>query len=148
MDSPVKAIAVISDTHGTVPRRLVERLEEADEIWHLGDVTRPQVLRPIQQLKAPLAVVRGNCDPELWPLQLEFERAGYRFRLQHLPPRLDNGHADAVLYGHLHQPLQDSWHGTRLLNPGAITNPRNGSQPSFAWIRFHPAGWSWEIETL
>ena len=145
---PPDRIAVISDTHDRLPDRLLARLAESEEIWHLGDVTRPAVIEPLRDLAAPLAVVRGNCDPDLWPMQLEVERHGYRFRLQHQPPRSGSDGVSAILYGHLHQPLQDNWQGMRILNPGAITGPRNGSTSSFAWIRFHQSGWSWEIETL
>lgn len=147
---PAEAIAVMSDTHGQLPEKLVKRLSQADEIWHLGDVTQPEVIEPLRSLPAPLSVVRGNCDPHrLWPTQLEMERHGFRFRLQHLPPSAGSEGLAAILYGHLHQPLQETRQGCRLLNPGAITQPRNGSASSFAWIRFpREGGWTWEPELL
>ena len=146
---PTKRIAVISDTHGRVPDRLLDRLEGAAEIWHLGDVTEPDVLLPLQMLKPKLSVVGGNCDPYgLWPQKLELERHGFTFLLQHLPPSEANAGLDAVLFGHLHRPIDEIWNSARILNPGAITGPRNGSYASFAWIGFAADGWSWEVETL
>lgn len=144
------SIAVISDTHGRVPKQLLERIKTADEIWHLGDVTQPDILIPIQNLGRPLIVVKGNCDPHgSWPLTRDLERQGFTFRLQHLPPTHHLPHTAAILYGHLHQPLDDDCHGTRALNPGAVTNPRNGTPSSFAWLRFPETGnWTWEIETI
>lgn len=83
----LRKIAVISDTHGRVPERLLDRLKSADEIWHLGDVTRPDILIPIQNLGRPLSVVKGNCDPHgAWPETRDLEREGFLFRLQHHSP--------------------------------------------------------------
>ncbi len=147
---PHSKIAVISDTHNALPDQLVQRLKQADEIWHLGDVTSPGTIIPLQNLDIPLLVVCGNCDPSyIWPDFLELERNGFHFRLQHRPPRSSDNTLDAILYGHLHEPLQDNWQSTRILNPGAINGPRNGSQSGFAWIQFHENNdWTWEIETL
>lgn len=143
-------IAVISDTHGRLPDRLVEALAPADEIWHLGDVTRPEVITPLQYLNTSLYVVAGNCDPYgQWPMKLELERCGFTFRLQHLPPSGPVAGISAILYGHLHQPLQETRDGMQLLNPGAITSPRGGSPSSFAWIDFPDSGsWKWTVQTL
>ncbi len=145
-----RKIAVISDTHGTVPDRLLDCIGTADEIWHLGDVTRPDILIPIQNLGRPLLVVNGNCDPRgTWPETRDLEREGFTFRLQHLPPYGYLENTTAILYGHLHQPLDDCDHGLRALNPGAVTGPRNGSAASFAWLKFPESGkWTWEIEAL
>lgn len=143
-------IAVISDTHGRVPDRLLDRLSDAHEIWHLGDVTRPDILIPITNLGSPLIVVKGNCDPYgPWPETRSLERRGLNFRLQHHPPHGYLANTEAILYGHLHQPLDDDCQGVRALNPGAVTGPRNGSCASFAWLRIPDIGsWSWEVELL
>ena len=42
-------IAVISDTHDRYPPGLPDRLREADEIWHLGDVCAPETLVEFEQ---------------------------------------------------------------------------------------------------
>ncbi len=129
-------IAVLSDTHDRVPPRLPERLRDADEIWHLGDVCAPEVLGEIEQLGPPLHVVRGNCDAnEAWPLALELERESVRFFLTHIPPDRAKAPAGiaAILHGHTHVARDEMIAGVRWLNPGAVTRPRAGAA-SWAWL--------------
>jgi putative phosphoesterase len=140
-------IAVLSDTHDRFPPTLPARLRGADEIWHLGDVCEPAVLREFEQLGPPLRVVLGNCDSHFgWPLALELEREGVAFFLTHIPPtRPPKGFA-AVLHGHTHVPRDEVIGGVRWLNPGCITRPR-GVPPSFAWLTVAGgkiAEWNWE----
>lgn len=145
-----RTIAVISDTHGKTPEGLLKRIARADEIWHLGDVTRPEILIPIQNLGRPLSVVKGNCDPfGVWPETRDLEREGFTFRLQHHPPAVPLPNRAAILFGHLHYPIDEIDRGMRILNPGAVNGPRNGSQSSFAWLSFPESGsWTWEVETF
>src|SRR5690606_20067174 len=115
------------------PDGLIDRLRAADEIWHLGDVCRPEILEPFHALGKPLRVVAGNCDARgLWPELLELDAGGYRFQLQHLPPRRLKTSPTAALHGHLHYPIRDEWQGVAILCPGALTGPRSGSAASFA----------------
>jgi len=143
-------IAVISDTHDRLPDVLLSRLASAEEIWHLGDVTRADILLPLENLAVALLCVRGNCDRHSHaPLARELKRHDSTFHLQHLPLSGASPLVDAALFGHLHQPIDETENGTRLLNPGAITGPRNGSSASFAWLDISPGNkWSWQIETL
>ena len=145
-----RLIAVISDTHGHIPPDLPERLRTADEIWHLGDVTSPETIEPLEALGIPMAIVEGNCDiPGFWPTKLLLDRNGSVFQLQHRPPRQLTAKVDAILFGHLHCPINETEGQVRLLNPGAISGPRQGSQPSFAWLKIQDNGcWTWEIETI
>lgn len=129
-------IAVISDTHNRYAPDLPGRLSGADEIWHLGDVCAPETLVEFEQLGAPLRVVAGNCDAHPWPLTLNLERAGWRFHLVHVPPRLAPKGAGFVLHGHTHVPRDEiDDRGVRWLNPGCITRPNRGAPASFAWLR-------------
>ena len=50
-------IAVISDTHDKYPEDLPARLQDADEIWHLGDVCEPETLVEFKQLGKPLHIL-------------------------------------------------------------------------------------------
>lgn len=144
-----RRVAVVSDTHDSVPDGLMSRLRAADEIWHLGDVCRPSLLEPFNALGKPLRVVAGNCDPRhLWPERLDLELGGHRFQLQHLPPRRIYGSPAAALHGHLHYPAEAELQGIRILCPGALTGPRAGSVASFAWIELEDSGWSWRIEAV
>lgn len=128
-------IAVLSDTHDRMPPSLPDRLRDADEIWHLGDVCAPTVLMALEQPGRLLHVVLGNCDSYAgWPIALELEREGVRFYLTHIPPGRVPPGCPAVLHGHTHVPRDEIIGGVRWLNPGCITRPRGGTTPGFAWL--------------
>jgi putative phosphoesterase len=139
-------IAVIADTHDHLPQQVATAIAGADEIWHLGDVCDPSILARIEQLGPPVRVVRGNCDAWLeWPLTLEFEFAGFRIHLEHIPPRQPPAGCDLFLHGHTHVPRDEKISGTRFLNPGCITRPNRGAPASYAWLRIErgqPVEWN------
>src|SRR3954466_2502826 len=84
--SPLR-VFVLADTHDRLPPKVVELAAGADEIWHLGDVCGEKVLDELRGIGPKLSVVRGNCDSNSeWPLTIDLNRAGLRFRLQHIPP--------------------------------------------------------------
>ena len=139
-------IAVISDTHDHLPDHVVAAIREADEIWHLGDVTAPAIIERLRTLQRPLRVVRGNCDecPD-WPHALEFELAGLRFVLVHIPPRTGIAGIDVLLHGHTHVPRNEVLDGTRFLNPGCIGRADKGAPASYAWLELKTgAALRWE----
>jgi putative phosphoesterase len=135
-------IAVIADTHDRVPPTLPDRLEAADEIWHLGDVCAPETLDWFAGLGRPLHVVLGNNEAHnLWPEELRLERGGRRFFLTHIPPARAPAGVAAVLHGHTHVPRDElDARGVRWLNPGCITRPNRGAPPSFAWLTVRDDG--------
>lgn len=143
-------IAVISDTHDKYPEDLPARLQDADEIWHLGDVCEPETLVEFKQLGKPLHIVLGNNEWEaLWPLELTLEREGVRFFLQHIAPKHPPAGVDVVLHGHTHVPRDEVAHGVRWLNPGCITRPNRGAPASFAWLTVKKGQpLKWELELL
>lgn len=144
-------IAVISDTHNRLPDSLTSRLAEADEIWHLGDVCSPEILLPLEELAIPLVVVRGNMDPfGHWPERRTLDRRGTRFHLQHFPPTHLEESVSVALHGHLHFPIDQRHGDSRILSPGAVTNPRNGSSPTFGWLSWQQPqrSWSWELRAV
>lgn len=131
-------IAVIADTHNRYPPWLPERLREADEIWHLGDVCAPDTLVAFEQLGPPLRVVVGNCDAHPWPLTLDLRRGAVRFHLVHIPPSRAPAGVQVVLHGHTHVPRDETDpRGVRWLNPGCITRPNRGAPASYAWLTVH-----------
>jgi len=140
-------IAVISDTHDRLPGHVATAVAEADEIWHLGDVCTPVILEILQSLGPKIRVVRGNCDAYSdWPLALNFELAGHRFHLEHIPPGLAPEGCDFFLHGHTHVPRDESVGGVRFLNPGCITRPNRGAPASYAWLRLEEqAAVVWEL---
>jgi putative phosphoesterase len=143
-------IAILSDTHDRLPQQIPELLVEADEIWHLGDVCQPLILETLQLVGPPVRVVRGNCDDCLdWPLALDFELAGLRIHLTHIPPRIAPRGVNLLFHGHTHVPRNERIGPTRFFNPGCITRPNRGAPASWAWLELHrgydPA---WRLEMV
>ena len=128
-------IAVIADTHNHLPPSLTPLLAEADEIWHLGDICTPEILRELRSIGPPLHAIRGNCDPRnLAPESLVLEREGHTFYLQHEPTTVVPAGAHFALHGHTHVPRDETIAGVRHLNPGTVGKANHGAPPSFAWL--------------
>jgi len=128
-------IAVVADTHDRLSPFVLESIQEADEIWHLGDVCERVSWEKICALGRPSLVVRGNQDSETsWPMSLELERLGHRFHLLHIPPRSAPAGVKYLLHGHTHVPRDQEIETTRFLNPGSAGLANKGAPRSFAWL--------------
>ncbi|MBS1651583.1 MAG: metallophosphoesterase family protein [Bacteroidetes bacterium] len=57
----MKKILLISDTHSHLDDRLIPHIQNADEVWHAGDIGDYKVVEQIKQLK-PFKAVHGNID--------------------------------------------------------------------------------------
>ena len=126
-------IFVLADTHDKLPAKLEAMAADADEIWHLGDVCAPGILKIIETFGPAVTVVRGNCDSNFdWPLTVDLKRNGVRFRLVHIPPEDAPDNADVILHGHTHVPRNERLGSALFLNPGCVTRPNRGSPPSVA----------------
>ena len=55
-------IAVIADTHGRLPEKILPDLAKADEIWHLGDFCDLKTLSDCLAIGRPFYAVLGNND--------------------------------------------------------------------------------------
>ncbi len=56
-------ILLISDTHSYLDPKLIKHIEEADEVWHAGDIGNADVTEAIKKIK-PLKAVYGNIDDQ------------------------------------------------------------------------------------
>ena len=141
-DLGVTAVAIISDTHlprgaRVLPPACVERLRAADAILHAGDLIELSVLAELEALGPPVHAVRGNVDSAevqaRLPLTRTVEVGGARIamvhdggpaggRLARLRRRFPE--ADAVVFGHSHQPLLEQAGGFAIFNPGSPTERR------------------------
>lgn len=133
-------IAVIADTHGKLPGKLVPHLKNADEVWHLGDFCNLDTLSACQAIGRPFYAVLGNNDTGLaLPASLLLERGGRSFHLVHIPPRRWPV-CDFLLHGHTHVPREEKVDGCRILNPGAVGKANKGAPASWAWLEIDPQG--------
>lgn len=146
------SIFVLADTHNKLPKKLLTLAQEADEIWHLGDLCSEWILDELRAIGRPVTVVRGNCDNNFdWPLVVDLVRAGKKIRLQHIPPEprtLSGENVDIVLHGHTHVPRNEKRTGVWFLNPGCVTRPNRGEAPSVAWLEIVDAKISWRLVNL
>lgn len=142
-------IFVLADTHNRLPDSVSEMAEDADEIWHLGDVCGEAILDELQAVGSRVTLVRGNCDSNFdWPLVINLLRGGLKFRLQHVPPDRAPDDVDVLLHGHTHVPRNERRGGVLLLNPGCVTRPNRGASPSVAWLEIADGKISWKLVPL
>ncbi|MFO7823358.1 MAG: metallophosphoesterase family protein [Cyclobacterium sp.] len=131
-------IALISDTHGMLPENALPALEQADEIWHAGDVGDPEVLLSLPE-KPIHRVVYGNIDDaslrQRFEEELFFTSGGVKVLMLHIggkPPRYATGvkakikrlRPDIFICGHSHicKVVYDKDLECLYLNPGALGN--------------------------
>lgn len=93
----------------------------------------------------PVYAVRGNCDAAIdqcvlsFPLMADymlleagehvlFLTHGDNWNAENLPP-LKEG--DALIHGHTHVPLNITKNGVRVLNPGSVSIPKEGSSRGY-----------------
>jgi uncharacterized protein len=137
-------IAIISDTHmprgaRRLPACCAERIACADLLLHAGDFMTLEVLRDLEAIGPPLAGVCGNVDSaelgRLLPAERMVEAAGVRIAMTHdAGPRAGRlermrrrfgDRADALVFGHSHQPLHErAEDGFQIFNPGSPTERR------------------------
>jgi putative phosphoesterase len=143
-------ILVLADTHDRLPEKVSILAEEADEIWHLGDVCAERILDELRALRPLVLVARGNCDSNYeWPLVVDLVRRGLKFRLQHIPPERPPPDVDVLLHGHTHVPRNEKRGGVLFLNPGCVTRPNQGARASVAWLEIRPNGkLNWDLVSL
>ena len=134
MTSSVR-LCVLSDTHGRLTKDVLEFCQDADHIFHAGDVGSDFILPELQSI-APVSCVLGNVDaPGLAPIRLKTVIAGWRILIQHIvwhrdgPSRemkmfLENEAMDLVIFGHSHQPLCRMIEKTVFFNPGSCGSKR------------------------
>ena len=146
-------IAVFSDSHGDCRYMVSEaaKLKKAvtlNYIVHLGDLVQDAKFLQEKFPEIPVLYVYGNCDFTYDRLkeEKEFELGGKNFFIMHGHTRrvkssLDGlkaiaGHKDydVLLYGHTHEPHKSWESGTYIINPGSVSDNRNGGRKSYCVI--------------
>ena len=145
-------IGILGDTHGDASaiRQAVSVIGTADLWLHTGDFCRDAML--VSALTGSMVtVVSGNCDGQAKAKPDEFiEVCGYRIWLTHghrhevkyglanLESWACRYEADAVIFGHTHQPYNEAVNGILLLNPGSAAEPRRGQRRTCAVLEVVP----------
>ena len=152
-------IIIASDIHGSAYwcAKLLEayRAEGAKMLLLLGDVLYhgprnnlpdeydpKKVIAMLNEIKAEILCVRGNCDTEVDQMVLDFPilsqnavvfadgvkiyaTHGHKFNKDNLPPLFAG---DVLVYGHTHVALDTSVvGGVRCLNPGSVSIPKENT---------------------
>lgn len=145
-------IFVISDTHGKTSKaeEVWEKLTGVDLVIHLGDYAE-DARRLERFFQTEVIAVKGNMDGSYSPDDYKIVETEFGKLL------LTHGHMDnvkmsplnliyrareldckAVLFGHTHKPAYEETHGIYLVNPGSLSQPRDGSDGSYAIIHTSP----------
>lgn len=145
-----------------LPDACLRELERAELILHLGDFSASSVLEELEAIGPPLAAVHGNVDDaELCarlPAEHVVEAAGARIAMVHdSGPRQGRlarmrrrfaGRADAVVFGHSHQPLLEQDPGFQIFNPGSPTERRRAPEHTMGVARVAGGRVSFELVAL
>ncbi|MBI5723240.1 MAG: metallophosphoesterase family protein [Planctomycetes bacterium] len=152
-------IGIISDTHGRIKRlgRAIGILKArgAGMIVHCGDIGSCECVGLLGSSGLPVHAVAGNMDKNADELRQTAEICGVNFDAGSLIVSLSNGgklgatHGDDqillsqlaqeegmkyVCHGHTHRTRDEKQGGVRMINPGAIYNPKNPSYPTAALL--------------
>ena len=83
----MKKILLLSDTHSYIDDRILEYAQQADEIWHAGDIGDISVTDKLAEIK-PLRAVYGNIDDNKaraeFPLNNRFTLEGVDVWITHI----------------------------------------------------------------
>ena len=86
----MKKILLLSDTHGYIDKHIMEYVNEADEVWHAGDIGSVEVTDTISNIKT-LRAVYGNIDGMelrvIFPKDLVFTCEGVKVLMTHIGGR-------------------------------------------------------------
>jgi hypothetical protein len=133
-------VAVVGDTHAytfeKVPQEMIEIIESADWVIHVGDYTSKDVLNGFRNLKKEnFKGVYGNADPqevrEELPRKDVLEVSGKRIGILHpaeggpeegveerVRAEFKDDDVDVIVYGHIHEPRIEKLDDVLLLSPG------------------------------
>jgi len=131
----MKKILLLSDTHSYIDERILHYAEQADEVWHAGDIGDLKVTDALKKIK-PLQAVYGNIDDaearKEFPLDAVFMCENKKVWITHIggypgkyPARIKEGFAlykpDIFICGHSHilKVQFDKQFNCLDLNPGA-----------------------------
>lgn len=159
-------ILLVGDTHAftwdELHPRLREAVAEADIAVHAGDIVRLDVTDQFSEVARRSYVVHGNSDPaeirRALPYREIFEVDGLRIGLTHpswagpeFEPKVLFGDfpegVDVILYGHLHETVNETIDGVLFLN-GGQAYPSFLVRATIAWLIIEDGVPRGEIEEI
>jgi len=133
-------IGVLSDTHipnsaPDLPEKIYKEFSKFDLILHAGDLVNIKVLENLKKINKVIAV-SGNMDDaqvtSVLPRKETIECGKFKIGLIHGQSYLSemlkyihrefNKKIDAIVFGHSHQPLNETRNGILYFNPGSPTD--------------------------
>lgn len=147
-------IGIMSDSHYNLKAidNAVCLADDMDYWFHAGDsIDDAAYLEDLT--KKPVFKVVGNvdwCSPG--PKEVLTEIAGKRIYMTHghlfgvkmglesISERADQGMADIIIFGHSHVGLEKRIGDKLFLNPGSVSEPRDGLAPSFMIMTIENGG--------
>jgi uncharacterized protein len=137
-------IGLISDTHGSIPARVLDLFEGVDLILHAGDVEEDYSLAELEAVAKTIAV-RGNMDIDLSLDYYHFARYEdcgilVMHRLQDAYNQRNGGslveryRPQLLVFGHTHYPTDNIHESMRRFNPGSPNRPRDGAGPTVGML--------------
>ena len=144
-------IGIVSDTHGKTKRlaKAMKILAEhgVETLVHCGDIVSAKCVKQLATWSGEAYLVAGNMDrPHLDEIERTAEANGIHFARNFITVPLENdaylaathGHLetmmvewvelerfDYICHGHTHCRRDERFGTTRLLNPGALNNPKD-----------------------
>ena len=129
-------ITVISDTHSWLDDKALKYLDDADEIWHAGDIGSIEVYDQLNDFTGKLRAVNGNIDGhdiiQVAPEYQAFNIDDNSILITHIaanPPKYNREvrklifkyKPNILVCGHSHilKVLHDKWSNLLFINPGA-----------------------------
>ena len=127
-------IGVVSDTHSLeLPQVMLEDFKEVDFIIHAGDFCSLDVLNRFKKIKDVKAVY-GNMDghdmrqvlprKQIIPcgkftIGIFHGEGAPKMLLEKVQSEFQGEKVDAVIFGHSHQPMNETINGVLYFNPGS-----------------------------
>jgi uncharacterized protein len=150
----LKKILLISDTHNYLEPKLIKHIQEADEVWHAGDIGTIGICEKITNIK-PLKAVFGNADGQdirsAYPENLFFDCENLKVFITHIggypgkyPAKikqvLSGNRPGLFICGHSHilKVMYDKELNLLHMNPGACGV--HGFQKVKTALRFEVSG--------
>ena len=153
-------IVLVSDNHGVRDslKKLKEMYSDYDLFVHLGDSEME-----VSEMDGYICV-KGNNDFAYFsdiPYDMTLRVQGHTILMTH-GHRIFRSYfdhdplvkcaraegADVVFFGHTHMPCDEETAGIRLLNPGSVTQNRDGSPPSYMLVNITKEKVEAEIKTF